>query len=211
MERPEESSMNSGAFASLPAAPVSFGKSRSARKPSRMLRMFTREREQSMRSTSDSAVISRLNTPTGKLLVQRHVLGDVHGQRGLAHARPGGDHDHFAPMQAAGHLVQVGETRWPSRSSMPWRWWNSSIVLMAFLTRSLIVLDVVLDPGFADPQDVPLHLVQQRVHLALVIVDPRHHLRAGLDHFAQQEFLPHDIQVILRLAAEGTVSGRAAR
>ena len=65
IESPEESSINSGAFASLPAAPVSFGKSRSARNPSRMFRKFTRDREQSMRNTSDSEVISRLNTPTG--------------------------------------------------------------------------------------------------------------------------------------------------
>src|ERR1035438_3514794 len=66
IERAEESSMNRGAFASLPAEPVSFGKSRSARKPSRTFRKFTREREHNMRRTSDSEVISRLNTPTGK-------------------------------------------------------------------------------------------------------------------------------------------------
>ena len=59
--------MNSGALAILPAAPVSFGKSRSARKPSRTFRRFTREREHNMRNTSDSEVISRLNTPTGNL------------------------------------------------------------------------------------------------------------------------------------------------
>ena len=57
--------MNSGALANLPAAPVSLGKSRSARKPSRTLRKLTREREHNMRRTSDSEVISRLNTPTG--------------------------------------------------------------------------------------------------------------------------------------------------
>ena len=65
IERPEESSIYNGALASFPAAPVSFGKSRSARKPSRMFLRFTRAREQSMRKTSESAVISRLNTPTG--------------------------------------------------------------------------------------------------------------------------------------------------
>jgi len=57
--------MNNGALASFPAAPVSLGKSRAARNPSRMLRRFTRAREQSMRKTNASAVISRLNTPTG--------------------------------------------------------------------------------------------------------------------------------------------------
>ena len=129
--------MNNGALASLPAAPVSLGKSRSARKPSRMLRRFTRDREQSMRSTSDSAVISRLNTPTGKLLLDRHMLGDVHRQRGLAHGRPRRDHDHFAPMQAAGHFVQIGEA---GRHAG-----EHALALMEILDRVDRLFDQVLD------------------------------------------------------------------
>ena len=50
---------------SWPAALVKAGKSRSTKKPSRTLRRLTRAREQSMRMTSESAVISRLNTATG--------------------------------------------------------------------------------------------------------------------------------------------------
>ncbi len=57
--------MNNGAPASRPAALVSFGKSDSLMKPSRMLRRFTRASEHIMRNTSASALISRLNTATG--------------------------------------------------------------------------------------------------------------------------------------------------
>jgi len=70
------SSMNSGAPASLPP-PGQFGKSRSARNPSRT-RAGHPAREHSRRITSDSAVISRLTRPRAPQ-VHRHVLGNVHG------------------------------------------------------------------------------------------------------------------------------------
>ena len=43
------------------------------------------------------------------LLAQRRVLGDAEGQGGLAHARPGGDHDHVARLEPADDPVQVEE------------------------------------------------------------------------------------------------------
>ena len=111
MESPAVSSISSFAAASRPAAVVSFGKSASLMNPSRMLRMFTRASEHNMRKISDAALISRLNTPTGSFRFQRHVLGDVHRQRGFAHGRPRRHDDHFAAMQAVRHLVQVREAR----------------------------------------------------------------------------------------------------
>ena len=36
------------------------------------------------------------------------VLGDVHGEGGLAHGGPGGDDDEVGALQAAGHFVQIG-------------------------------------------------------------------------------------------------------
>src|ERR1051326_8057106 len=68
IERPAVSSRNKGELESLPAALVSRGKSRSSRKPSRTFRKFTRAREHNIRRTRDSAVISRLKTPTGSFL-----------------------------------------------------------------------------------------------------------------------------------------------
>ena len=56
--------------------------------------------------------------------------------------------------------------------------------------------DAALRARFADAQNVALHLVQQRVHLALVIINPPDDFRAGLDHFPQQEFFPDDVEVI---------------
>ena len=34
------------------------------------------------------------------------MLGDVHGKRGFAHGRAGGDDEHFPRVQAAGHVVE---------------------------------------------------------------------------------------------------------
>ncbi len=42
-------------------------------------------------------------------VVDRRVLGDVGGERALAHRGPGGDHDQVAGLEAAGELVEVGE------------------------------------------------------------------------------------------------------
>ena len=40
--------------------------------------------------------------------VDCHMLGDVHDQRRLAHARPGGDYDHLGGMQAARQAIERG-------------------------------------------------------------------------------------------------------
>ena len=41
------------------------------------------------------------------LVVYRHVLGDVHGERGFAHGRTRGDDDHFGLVQAVGHFIEL--------------------------------------------------------------------------------------------------------
>ena len=51
----------------------------------------------------------------GQALLDRHVLGDVHRQRGLAHRRARGDDDHLAAVQPAGHFVEIHESRCQSR------------------------------------------------------------------------------------------------
>ena len=55
---------------------------------------------------------------------------------------------------------------------------------------------MALHAGLADAQYVPLNLVHQRVQLAFIVIHPRHHVGARVDHFAQQVFLLHNIQVI---------------
>src|SRR6266542_2859095 len=78
--------MNSGAWTSCLEAIVSRRKSGSDRNPSRTLLKLTRAREHSNLRPSDSADISRLNTPTGNLhstatcsAMFKHPKGDVPG------------------------------------------------------------------------------------------------------------------------------------
>ena len=112
--------------------------------------------------------------------------------------RPRRDDDHFAAVQAVRHLVQVRQSPWPGRSASPLRLKKFSIVPMALLTSSLVVSTLALHARFVDAQNVALHLVQQRVHLALVIINPPDDVRAGLDHFPQQEFFADDVEVIAK-------------
>ena len=43
------------------------------------------------------------------VVIDGRVLGDVDGERGLAHGGAGGDDDELALLQAAGHAVELGE------------------------------------------------------------------------------------------------------
>ena len=71
---------------------------------------MTRAREQSSRWTSCWVLISRREDGDRLLVLDGDVLGDVHRQRGLAHAGPGGDDEHLGAVQAVGHFVEFGET-----------------------------------------------------------------------------------------------------
>ena len=91
-----------------------------------------------MRSTSASALISRLNTADRQLLLQHDVLHDVHRQRRLAHRRPRRDHDHFAAVQAVRHAVQIREAgRQPGQAALLLEEFFNR--LDRLLTRSFIV------------------------------------------------------------------------
>ena len=83
--------------------------------PSRMLRKFTRAIEHIMRNTSASALISRLNTPTGSFCSSTTCSDDVHRQRRFAHARPRRDDNHFAAVQTVRHPVQIRKARRQAR------------------------------------------------------------------------------------------------
>ena len=54
---------------------------------------------------------AHFHTENGHRLVrfQRHVLGDVDGESGLAHTRASRHDDQIAGLQAGGHAVQIGE------------------------------------------------------------------------------------------------------
>ena len=46
----------------------------------------------------------------GKFFGDGHMLGDVHGKRGLAHARARRDNDHFRGMHPARHAVKLNKS-----------------------------------------------------------------------------------------------------
>ncbi len=63
---------------------------------------------------------------------------------------------------------------------------------------------------FADAQNIALHLVHQRIHLAFIIINPPDDVRAGGNHFPQQEFFLHDVEIVgeIRRARHGILKLR---
>ena len=47
-----------------------------------------------------------------QLAADRHMLGDIHRQRGFAHARTRRDHHHFTAVQAVRHAVELVKSCW---------------------------------------------------------------------------------------------------
>ena len=105
-------------------------------------------------------------------------------------------------VQAIGHAVQIGE---PGGDAVE----DALAVEIIFDGANGAVHQVLgpehiaLGPGFADFQDVPLHLIQQRVHLALVIINPADDVGAGGDHFAQQKLFADNFEVITQIRRAG--------
>ena len=62
-----------------------------------------------MRVSSDSFDISSEKTATVCLHLERDVLRDVQRERGLSHGGARGEDEQIAAVQAAGHLVELGE------------------------------------------------------------------------------------------------------
>ena len=87
--------------------------------PVRNLCESTRATEHNMRCSSASFDISSENTATVFPSSNRGVLGDVHGERGLAHRRPRRNDDEVGFLQAAGHLVEIGVVRLESGDARP--------------------------------------------------------------------------------------------
>ena len=123
------------------------------------------------------------------LQLQRHVLGDVHGQRGFAHRRPRRDDDHFALMQAGGHFVEIGKAGGNAG--------QHALVGVIFLDFGDGVVDQFLDrragagdPLLADAQNVALHFVQQRIHLPFVIENAARQCRCRFGSFCAADIFP---------------------
>ena len=105
-------------------------------------------------------------------------------------------------MEAAGHLVQIGEAGANAR--------EHALPLVKILDgidglfdQLLNRVGVALHARLTDPEDVSLDLIHQRIHFTLVIVHPADYLRASVDHLSEQIFLLHDIEIITEIGRGG--------
>ena len=119
--------------------------------------------------------------PNGLSFVDNDMLGDIHDHGGFAHRGTSGDDDHFATIHAAGHLVVVGKTGGQTGESS-----GPLVELLDHVDGTAHQVLHGFDGGgftiFADAQDVAFHLVEQGIHLTLVIIDPRDDRGAGGEH-----------------------------
>ena len=168
MLKPALSSMKIFASASLEAAAVSLGKSRSARKSvAHLLQVHAGARAKQPLDQLLRAHLQAENRDRA-IFVERDVLGDVHGQRCFSHARPRGDDDHFGFVQAI-----VIRSRSVNPVAMPA---DSAMRLVEFLDRLDRLHHLVLhrqhlsfEAIFADGEDLLLHFVEQIVDFVLLL------------------------------------------
>src|SRR5215471_13038744 len=140
--------------------------------------------------------------PDGEFFVHRDVIGDVHGERGFAKAGPGGDDDHFTGMEATGHFVQIGEA---STDAGQFTLAGMEILdgVDGLLDQFLDGEGVYLDAGLTDVENFAFDLVHGGIDFAFMIVKAGDNFSAGADHFSQQIFLLHDLEVISKVGGGG--------
>ena len=131
----------------------------------------------------------------GQLLVDRHVLGDIHSQRRLSHAGPRRDHDHLGFVQPVGHPIQLGK---PRRDSS-----DAAAPLVELLDRFDRFHDLVLhgedlafETVFADRKNFLFYFVEQVVHFVLFFERAPDALGAGCDDLTKDVFVADDFEVV---------------
>ncbi len=136
------------------------------------------------------------------LLLDGDVLGDVHGERGLAHAGARGDDEHLRAVQPVGHLVELAV---PGGEAG-----DGASALVEFLDGLDGFHDLLLHREGADLEalagdlvDLLLDLVEERGDVVLLIVGAGGVLRAGGDDAAQRPFLLENLDVIGRVGRRG--------
>ena len=130
--------------------------------------------------------------------LHRHVLGDVEREGGLAHRRPGRQHDQVALLQPGGHAVQVVEAGT-----------HAGHLFGAVVGQLLHAVDqghhqlvdalealALARAFFADLEDLALGLVEHLRHRpALRVEGAGGDVVAGGDQLAQDRALAHDLGV----------------
>ena len=133
------------------------------------------------------------------------MFDDVHGQGGFAHGRTRGHNDHFARMQAVGHLVEDGEAGLETADAPP--------LLIHFLDvlqrgEHLVahVGGALAETCFADGENFALNVVEQLRNVTLLLVATRSRRGAGGDHAAQKRLLDHDVEVMRCVGRRGDIT-----
>ncbi len=143
----------------------------------------------------------------GKAFVERHVLGNVHGERGLAHRRARGQHDHVARLQSRGHAVQVGEAGGdPGHVHRVVRHLLHLVQQVHHEGVERLEALLVARALFADGEDLGFGLVQDLLdRLSLRIEGRRGDFVARRDELAQDGALAHDLRVAADVGGAGNV------
>src|SRR6267378_711513 len=188
------SSIKMFASASLEAAAVRLGKSRSPKNPSRTFCKFTRERAKQALNKLLTAHFQTENADR-KFFVDRHVLGNVHRQRSFSHARPRRDYDHFRSVHSARHPIEFDKA---GRDSG-----DAAFTLIKFFDRLDRFHHLVLhrkhlafEPVFADGENFLFYFVEKVSDLVLFFVSATNALGGGGDNGAQNVFVPDDLEVV---------------
>ena len=141
----------------------------------------------------------------GFLEIERDVFDDVHGQGGFTHGGPRGHDDHFARMQAIGHLVEDGEAGGQTADAAP--------LLIHFFDvfqggEHLVshVRCALAEACFADGENLALDVIEQLRNIALFLVATRSRGGAGGDHAAEKRLLDHDFEVMRRVGRGGNIT-----
>jgi hypothetical protein len=138
----------------------------------------------------------------GQAFVQGHVLGDVDGQRRLAHAGPRGQHDQVTRLESRGHAVQVVKAGGHA---------GDVVGVVGHLLHTVQQLhhqavhrlEALLHARafLADVEHLLLGLVQDALHrTALRIESAGGDLVAGTHQLAQDGALAHDLRVAADVA-----------
>ena len=133
-----------------------------------------------------------------EFLIDRDVLGDVHGERCLSHAWAGRDHDHFRRVQTAGHPIEFDEAAGDTS--------DTTFALIELLDRldcfhHLIFhgKHLAFEAVVAHGENALFYFVEKIIYLVLLLVGAPDALGRSGNDLAQDVFIANDLQVVLKI------------
>src|ERR1051326_7027872 len=137
-----------------------------------------------------------------ELLSDRNILDDIHGERGLAHARPSRNYNHLAWMHSVGHPIQFRKTS--SKTG------DAASVLVEFLDRLDRVHHLIFhreqlafEAIFAHGENALFHFVEQIVYLVLFLVSAADALGGGGNDLAENVLVANDFEIVADVRGSG--------